>query len=158
MLDDVDPGGVHGEARAVGPVVTVVAVLHHHRQPRRTVGERVDLDRLVQDDAVRAQPAPAADRAGPARRALPTSLMSGWVFTASGTRFQASIWSRVMSTNVRSAVARSGNGLSPVAGVPLAPEAVHHQVRELDERVGRPAPPRAGSFSSRKARWNSGWS
>ena len=42
-------------------VVAVVAVLHHHRQPGRAVRERVDLDRLVEDHAVRAQPAAAAD-------------------------------------------------------------------------------------------------
>jgi hypothetical protein len=40
----------------------MVAVLYHHREPRRTMGQLLDLLRPVEDDAVGAEPAPSAHR------------------------------------------------------------------------------------------------
>ena len=63
VLDDVHPGRVHAVAGGVRPVVAMVAVLHHHREPGRPVRQLLDLLGLVEDHAVGAQPAAAADRA-----------------------------------------------------------------------------------------------
>src|SRR5262249_33487957 len=52
LADHAHARRVLGERGTVGPVVPVIAVLHDHGQPRRTVREHLDLDRLVQDDAV----------------------------------------------------------------------------------------------------------
>ena len=118
--------------RAVRQVVPVVAVLHHHRQPRRPPRELLDLDRLVEDDAVRAQPAAAADRLLQHRR---VSRLADVGLRVDG-QGQSLPGRHLPPRHVEERALRGGavgERARPVARVPLAPEAVHHEVRELED-------------------------
>ena len=134
MLDDVHPGRVHAVAGSVRPVVAVVAVLHHHREPGRPVGQLLDLLGLVEDHAVRAQPAAAPDRTIE-HRPVPGAADVG--LGVHGERDAAPGLDLPLGHVHEGALGQGGvrDRARVVARVSLAPEAVHHQVGELDEGV-----------------------
>jgi hypothetical protein len=134
LVDHAHPRGIHREALRVRAVVAVVAVLHDHRQPGRTRGEVVDLDRLVQDDAVGAEPAPAMDRRlehGAVADAADVGLR---VHDQRDLRPGLHLTPRHLQEGALGHRAIRDRAL-PVAGVSFAPEAVHHQVGELHQHV-----------------------
>ena len=134
VLDCVHARAVDADLGVVRPVLPVIAVLHHRRQPRRPSRELLDLDGLVQDDAVGAQPAPGAHRevekGGVADVADVGLGVDDERHPLPGRHLPPRhVQERALGEGA------VGEGTLPIARVPLAPEAVHHQVRELDEGV-----------------------
>ena len=134
-LDHVDPGPfVHAVAGHVRAVLAVVAVLEDGREPRRPVRELLDLDRLVENHAVRAEPAARAHRQVVHLVVADAADVRLRVDGERGALPRLDLQARHLDRRALGGQV-VGERARVVARVSLAPEAVHHEVHELDRVV-----------------------
>src|SRR6185437_4031375 len=111
-----------------------ITVFHDYGQPGRPVAQLLNLDRLLNEDAVGAQPAP---RAHSEIEYLTTSHMADVRLRVDGERrfFPGSDLKRGHIAKGLFRGKKIGKRIRQITGMALAPETVLHQVDPFDQRV-----------------------